>query len=211
MAHRNQQTPFSSFKSSAQKQIAGGEGPNAPRQGNGQYHGTGNYRRQGPGPRCNRGTNKWNASAGPRQTPTWRGARGQYAYPPPEYSPKGSLISGPGQGQNNPNSSKTRNKKGVTPRNNPVPIAPRGLDFDNDSTMSGVPFIYTKKQWRRIQYMRHLRETNQLHKLHYELGHIDSEIMAMDVDAPAAPAAPVFEAPIDRYSDIDMLDVPDNF
>lgn len=77
--------------------------------------------------------------------------------------------------------------------------------------MSGVPFIYTKKQWRRIQYMRHLRETNQLHKLHYELGHIDSEIMAMDVDAPAAPAAPVFEAPINRYSDIDMLDVPDNF
>lgn len=159
MAHRNQQTPFSSFKSSAQKQIAGGEGPNAPRQGNGQYHGTGNYRRQvyiplispllsktaltnisqGPGPRCNRGTNKWNASAGPRQTPTWRGARGQYAYPPPEYSPKGSLISGPGQGQNNPNSSKTRNKKGVTPRNNPVPIAPRGLDFV--STLS--PFSLT--------------------------------------------------------------------
>lgn len=152
MAYRSQTPQFSSFNPSARKQNAGGEGPNAPRQGNGQTHGTGNAnrrqvyiplisrlktapidRKQGPGPRCNRGNVKWNASAGLRQTPTWRGARGQYAYPPPEYSSKGSLIptSGPGQGQNNhyPKNSNNRYKKGVSPRNNPIPAAPRGLDF----------------------------------------------------------------------------------
>ena len=77
--------------------------------------------------------------------------------------------------------------------------------------MTGMPFIYTKKQWRRIQYMRHLRDTHQYRKLHYELGHTDSDVSAMDMDAPSSPDAPVFEAPRQPYSDIDMLDVPDNF
>ncbi|KAL4939950.1 hypothetical protein BDV06DRAFT_224556 [Aspergillus oleicola] len=74
-----------------------------------------------------------------------------------------------------------RSDQGVFGRKNPRPVIKRGLDYDNDSTMTGMPSIYTPQQWERIQHMRRLREQQELQAQRCQAIELDS-LMA---DAPA--------------------------
>ncbi|KAL4871114.1 hypothetical protein BDV12DRAFT_194760 [Aspergillus spectabilis] len=58
----------------------------------------------------------------------------------------------------NRNNENRRSKQGIYDRNNPRPVVRTGLDYDGDSIMTGMPFIYTKKQWTQIQLARHERD-----------------------------------------------------
>ncbi|KAL4787977.1 hypothetical protein BJX76DRAFT_353771 [Aspergillus varians] len=109
------------------------------------------------------------------------------------------------RGSQNHHNNDHRYHQGVFGRKNPKPVVNRALDFDNDCTMTGMPFLYTAKQWRRIQHLRSLRERQLYNQLYQELygDNLDSPM----VDAPAS--VPGHAHPV--YSDLDMLEVPDDF
>ncbi|BCS19835.1 uncharacterized protein APUU_20267A [Aspergillus puulaauensis] len=149
----------------------------------------------------------------PSGTGAWRSA------PQNSHNQRSPQTYSPGHGQrnnyqNNPQNNHKNNyhnnrnnaHKGVFHNNKPR-HAGAGLDFDNDTTMTGMPSPYSAKQWRRIQYLRQLRDTHQYEKLDRELNGPDSKPQ-QDVDMVDAPP---LQTPDPRYSDLDMLDVPDNF
>ncbi|KAL4750501.1 hypothetical protein BDW72DRAFT_193861 [Aspergillus terricola var. indicus] len=58
-------------------------------------------------------------------------------------------------------------KKGVSARASPVPVK-RPTDLDNDMTMTGMPFPYTRDQWRKIQRIKQCREQDEQRRFREE-------------------------------------------
>lgn len=63
----------------------------------------------------------------------------------------------------------------------PGPLLEANILQDNDTTMTRMPSPYSAKQWRRIQYLRQLRDTHQYLKLHQGLNSPDQR-PPQDVD-----------------------------
>ncbi|KAL4883405.1 hypothetical protein BJY04DRAFT_216229 [Aspergillus karnatakaensis] len=57
-------------------------------------------------------------------------------------------------------------KQGIQGRNNPLPVFKRGIDLDGDSTMTGMPFYYSRQVWTDIQRKRQVQH-QQLLESHF--------------------------------------------
>ncbi|KAL3432018.1 hypothetical protein BDV09DRAFT_187928 [Aspergillus tetrazonus] len=80
-------------------------------------------------------------------------------------------------------------KKGVSPRAGPIPVK-RLTDLDNDTTMTGMPFPYTRDQWRKIQRIKQCREQEkQRHFQEEQNQNIDLDTVM--TDAPSLHQTPV--------------------
>ncbi|KAL4769048.1 hypothetical protein BDW60DRAFT_219222 [Aspergillus nidulans var. acristatus] len=80
-------------------------------------------------------------------------------------------------------------KKGVFPRAGPIPVR-RPTDLDNDMTMTGMPFPYTRDQWRKIQRIKQCREQEEQRHL-WEEQNQNIDLDTVMTDAPSLRQAPV--------------------
>ncbi|KAL4916546.1 hypothetical protein BDW62DRAFT_202535 [Aspergillus aurantiobrunneus] len=129
---------------------------------------------------------------------------------------------------NNNRRNPPRSNQGIFGRRNPRPVRRTGLDYDNDSTMSGMPRPYNREQWHRIQHMRHLRENQQFDTLRAMeqqplgvteclyppvKGYVPDGYMSEDsaTEGDVTEDSMEFEYMARRYSDDDMMHVPEDF
>ncbi|KAL4971492.1 hypothetical protein BDW66DRAFT_163647 [Aspergillus desertorum] len=103
-------------------------------------------------------------------------------------------------------------KKRVCACMGPAPVK-RPTDLDNDTTMTGMPFPYTRDQWRQIQRIKKCREQEEQRRLRVKHNqNIDLNIVM--TDTPALRTAPVrackHMAPCRarriHFFDVEMLD-----
>ncbi|KAL4738631.1 hypothetical protein BDV11DRAFT_215779 [Aspergillus similis] len=74
-------------------------------------------------------------------------------------------------------------KKGVSARASLIAVE-RPTDLDNDTTMTGMPFPYTRDQWRRIQRMKQCREQEEQRHLRGKRN-LNIDLDALMIDAPS--------------------------
>ncbi|KAL4988168.1 hypothetical protein BDW68DRAFT_159878 [Aspergillus falconensis] len=75
-------------------------------------------------------------------------------------------------------------KKGVSARVGAIPVK-RLTDLDNDTTMTGMPFPYTRDQWKQIQRIKKCCEQEEQRRLRVEPNqNIDLDTVMTDAPAP---------------------------
>ncbi|KAL4812755.1 hypothetical protein BDW67DRAFT_188330 [Aspergillus spinulosporus] len=80
-------------------------------------------------------------------------------------------------------------EKGVSARARPMPVK-RPTDLDNDTTMTGMSFPYTRGQWRKIQRIKQYREKEEQRRLREEQNQ-NIDLDTVMTDAPFLLQAPV--------------------